>query len=64
MLIYYNTKMFEAAGIDRPSDDWTWDDFLAIANSSQPATAEQGLRLRPAVLQLRSHAVVLFQRHQ
>jgi multiple sugar transport system substrate-binding protein len=31
MLIYYNTKMFAAAGIPRPSDDWTWDDFLAIA---------------------------------
>lgn len=31
MLIYYNTKMFEAAGIDRPSDDWTWDQFLQIA---------------------------------
>ena len=31
MLIYYNTKMFKDAGIERPSDDWTWDDFLAIA---------------------------------
>jgi multiple sugar transport system substrate-binding protein len=31
MLIYYNTKMFEEAGIERPSDDWTWDDFLEIA---------------------------------
>jgi len=31
MLIYYNTKMFAAAKIDRPSDNWTWDDFLAIA---------------------------------
>jgi multiple sugar transport system substrate-binding protein len=31
MLIYYNTKMFDAAGIQRPSDDWTWDDFLRIA---------------------------------
>jgi multiple sugar transport system substrate-binding protein len=31
MLIYYNTDMFEAAGIERPPDDWTWDDFLAIA---------------------------------
>jgi multiple sugar transport system substrate-binding protein len=31
MLIYYNTEMFEAAGIERPSDDWTWDDFLEIA---------------------------------
>ncbi|MDH3730614.1 MAG: sugar ABC transporter substrate-binding protein [Acidimicrobiia bacterium] len=31
MLMHYNTKMFEEAGIPRPSDDWTWDDFLAIA---------------------------------
>jgi multiple sugar transport system substrate-binding protein len=31
MLIYYNTKMAQAAGISRPSDDWTWDDFLAMA---------------------------------
>jgi multiple sugar transport system substrate-binding protein len=31
MLIYYNTKMFADAGIDRPKDDWTWDDFLTIA---------------------------------
>ena len=31
MLIYYNTKMFQEAGIPRPSDDWTWDDFLAVA---------------------------------
>lgn len=31
MLIYYNTKMFAAAGINRPSDFWTWDDFLRIA---------------------------------
>lgn len=31
MLIYYNTKMFKDAGIDPPSNDWTWDDFLEIA---------------------------------
>ena len=31
MLVYYNTKMFAAANIDRPKDDWTWDDFLAVA---------------------------------
>jgi multiple sugar transport system substrate-binding protein len=29
-LLYYNVDMFEAAGIERPSDDWTWDDFLEI----------------------------------
>lgn len=31
MLIYYNTAMFDAAGVERPADDWTWDDFTAIA---------------------------------
>ena len=31
MVIFYNTKMFQDAGIERPADDWTWDDFLAIA---------------------------------
>jgi multiple sugar transport system substrate-binding protein len=31
MMIYYNTKVFKEASIARPADDWTWDDFLAIA---------------------------------
>jgi multiple sugar transport system substrate-binding protein len=30
MMIYYN-KVLKGAGIARPSDDWTWDDFLVIA---------------------------------
>jgi multiple sugar transport system substrate-binding protein len=28
-VIYYNKDMFDAAGVAYPSDDWTWDDFLA-----------------------------------
>jgi multiple sugar transport system substrate-binding protein len=31
MCIHYNTKAFEDAGIERPKDDWTWDDFIAVA---------------------------------
>jgi multiple sugar transport system substrate-binding protein len=31
MMIYYNTKVFKDAGIARPSDDWTWGDFLSMA---------------------------------
>ncbi|PWT86341.1 MAG: hypothetical protein C5B58_01575 [Acidobacteria bacterium] len=31
MMIYYNTKVFNEAGVARPPDDWTWDDFLALA---------------------------------
>lgn len=31
MVVYYNKALFDAAGIPRPSEDWTWDEFLAIA---------------------------------
>ncbi|RXZ81673.1 sugar ABC transporter substrate-binding protein [Paenibacillaceae bacterium] len=27
-MLYYNQDMFEAAGVDLPSNDWTWDDFI------------------------------------
>ena len=30
-IIYYSKDMFDAAGVEYPSDDWTWDDFLAAA---------------------------------
>ena len=33
MLIYYNTARLAEAGLDEPSSDWTWDDFLAYAQS-------------------------------
>ena len=28
MVMYYNTAIFEEEGLDPPSPDWTWDDFL------------------------------------
>lgn len=28
MVIYYNTKMFKEKGIDPPTRDWSWDQFL------------------------------------
>lgn len=30
MIMYYNTAIFEEEGIEPPSTDWTWDDFLAV----------------------------------
>lgn len=30
-LLYYNKDLFDAAGVDYPTDDWTWDDFAAAA---------------------------------
>ncbi|NPV77758.1 MAG: sugar ABC transporter substrate-binding protein [Anaerolineae bacterium] len=31
LAVYYNKKIFDQYGIDYPSDDWTWDDMLEIA---------------------------------
>ena len=33
ILMYYNKDLFDAAGIETPSEDWTWDDFLAAAEA-------------------------------
>ncbi len=29
--LWYNKKIFDAAGVDYPTDDWTWDDMVAAA---------------------------------
>ncbi|MEM7119320.1 MAG: extracellular solute-binding protein [Chloroflexota bacterium] len=31
MLMFYSKPVFDAAGVDYPTDDWTMDDFLSIA---------------------------------
>jgi multiple sugar transport system substrate-binding protein len=31
LALVYNKKIFDEAGVDYPTDDWTWDDFLATA---------------------------------
>ena len=31
LAVVYNKKIFDDAGVDYPTDDWTWDDFLKTA---------------------------------
>lgn len=31
--LWYNKAMFDAAGLDYPTDDWTWDDLKAAAEA-------------------------------
>lgn len=31
LAVYYNRDMFDAAGIDYPTSDWTWEEFREIA---------------------------------
>jgi multiple sugar transport system substrate-binding protein len=42
MVIYYNKSMFDAAGLEYPSDDWTRDDFLAAAQALTADTDGDG----------------------
>ena len=31
LAVVYNKKIFDEAGVDYPTDDWTWDEFMATA---------------------------------
>jgi multiple sugar transport system substrate-binding protein len=33
IVVYYNKYMFDAAGLDYPTAEWTWDDFAAAAEA-------------------------------
>jgi len=33
MMMYYNKRLFDEAGVPYPKPDWTWDDFLRIARA-------------------------------
>ena len=33
MCLWYHTEMFAAAGVEEPTDEWTWDDFMAAAKA-------------------------------
>lgn len=39
MVLYYNKKMFDAAGLDYPTADWSWDDLL---QASRKLTIREG----------------------
>ena len=43
LAVVYNKKIFDDAGVEYPSDDWTWDEFLATADElSDPAAGIAG----------------------
>jgi multiple sugar transport system substrate-binding protein len=33
LVVYYNKKLFDEAGVAYPKPDWTWDDFVAAAKA-------------------------------
>lgn len=41
--LIYNTALFDAAGLDYPDENWTWDDFRAAAKAlTDPAKNQYG----------------------
>jgi multiple sugar transport system substrate-binding protein len=34
MCVWYNTQLVQEAGVDEPTDNWTWDDFLFLPSTS------------------------------
>ncbi len=46
--MFYNKDMFAAAGLEEPTDDWTWDDLRAAAEAlSDPANNIYGFGVPP-----------------
>jgi multiple sugar transport system substrate-binding protein len=46
LAIVYNKDLLEAANVDEPTTDWTWDDFrAAAAATTDPATKQFGFAL-------------------
>ena len=42
--LWYNTELFDAAGVDYPTAGWTWDDLkAAAAKLTDPATGQWGI---------------------
>jgi multiple sugar transport system substrate-binding protein len=39
VMLYFNPKLFADAGIDEPTEDWTWDDFKSAAEAITDAEA-------------------------
>lgn len=44
LILYYNKDYFDQAGIDYPTADWTWDEFLAAAEALTVRDGEEVTR--------------------
>ena len=41
LAVTYNPEVLEAAGVEAPTDDWTWDDYVALNTAVSEATGEE-----------------------
>ncbi len=58
LVVYYNRDLFDAAGLPYPSDDWTWAEFLGLAQAltqdldGDGRTDQYGLGVEPSIFRL------------
>lgn len=45
LVLYYNKALFDAAGVEYPTEDWTWDDMLAAAQQLTIPGQQWGLMI-------------------
>ena len=43
VVMFYNKAIFERAGVDLPTDEWTWDDFSDAAADISAALSGEGV---------------------
>ena len=41
LAVTYNPEVLEAAGVEAPTDDWTWDDYVALNTAVSESTGEE-----------------------
>ena len=58
LVVYYDRDLFDAAGLPYPTDDWTWDEFLAAAKAltldldGDGTTDQYGVGIEPSIFRL------------
>jgi multiple sugar transport system substrate-binding protein len=58
LVVYWNEDLFEAAGVEAPSDDWTWDEMVGAAaalttdDDGDGAPDVYGVGVDPEILRL------------
>jgi multiple sugar transport system substrate-binding protein len=48
MCMWYSAELFQQAGVDEPTDDWSWEDFLAAAEAVTEPGKTFGMYVEPA----------------
>ncbi len=53
LVVYYNVALLEAAGLDRPQDGWSWEQFRDYAMAlNDPEAQVRGLGIEPSIIRI------------